>query len=85
MSLVPLVHQDLDLARVLRQLKVAAVELLHPLVVLQLLPLLVLQAPLYHPHLVVLPLHPLLVLQVPLCALPWPQAPVLPREQSPTE
>lgn len=85
MILVPLVHQDLDLARVLRRLKVAAVELLHPLVVLQLLPLLVLQAPLYHPHLVVLPLHLPLVLQVPLCALPWPQAPVLPREQSPTE
>ena len=78
-------HQDLELARALLPLTVAAAELHHRLVVLHLLQLLVLQVPLCHRHLAVLPLHLLQGLLVPLCALPWPQALVLPKEQSLTE
>ena len=79
-------HQDLEQARVLLPLTVGAVELRHPLVVLHLLLLQVLQGPLCHRHpvvLVALPLHLLQVHLVPLRALPWPQ--VLPKEQSQTE
>jgi len=82
---VLLVHQDLVLARVLRPLTVAAAELHLRLVVLHLLLLLVLQEPLSHRHLVALPLHLLQVPLVHLCALPTPQALVLPKEQSQTE
>ena len=78
-------HQDLEQARVLLPLTVGAVELRHPLVVLHLLLLQVLQEPLCHRHLVVLPLHLLLAPPVPLSALPWLQALVLPKEQSQTE
>lgn len=73
---------DLDL-EALHPLTVAAAELRHRLVVLHLLLLLVLQGPLCHRHLVALPLH--LLLLAPLRALPWPQAPMLPKEQSLTE
>ena len=78
-------RQDLELGlEALHPLTVAAAELRHRLVVLHLLLLLlVLQGPLCHRHLVALPLH--LLLLAPLHALPWPQAPMLPKEQSLTE
>ena len=78
-------HQDLALGRALLPLTVGAVGLHLRLVVLHLLLLQVLQVPLCHQHLVALPLPLLLAPPVPLSALPWPQALVLPKEQSRTE
>ena len=78
-------HQDLELARALLPLTVGAVELHHPLVVLHLHLLQVLQGPLCHRHLAALPLHLLLAPPVPLSALPWLQALEPPKEQSQTE
>ena len=78
-------HQDLELVRALLPLTVEAVEPHLPLVVLHLLLLQVLQGPLSHQHLAALPLPLLLAPPVPQSALPWPQALVLPKEQSRTE